>query len=61
VKKQALTVAKRARVEGSTTTTSKLPQTTTKLFPKAITIRGCFGDHFIFAYTGPNLILGYVK
>jgi hypothetical protein len=66
VKKQALTVAKQARVEGSTTTTSKLPQTTTtttttKLFPKAITIRGCFGDHFIFAYTSPNLILGYVK
>jgi hypothetical protein len=41
VKKQALTAAKRARVEGTTTTTSKLPQTTTtKLFPKAITIRG---------------------
>jgi len=65
VKKQALTAAKRARVEGTTTTTSKLPQTTTttttKLFPKAITIPGYFGDHFIFAYTGPNLILGYVK
>jgi hypothetical protein len=42
VKKQALTAAKRARVEGTTTTTSELPQTitTTKLFPKAITIRG---------------------
>jgi len=41
VKKQALTAAKRARVEGSSTTTSELPQTTTtKLFPKAITIRG---------------------
>jgi hypothetical protein len=41
VKKQALTAAKRARVEGTTTTTTELPQTTTtKLFPKAITIRG---------------------
>jgi hypothetical protein len=43
VKKQALTAAKRAWVEGTTTTTTnKLPQTTTttKLFPKAITIWG---------------------
>jgi hypothetical protein len=45
VKKQAFTAAKRARIKGTpttTTTTSELPQTTitTKLFPKAITIRG---------------------
>jgi hypothetical protein len=41
MKKQALTAAKQAQVEGTTTTTSELPQTTTtKLFPKAITIRG---------------------